>query len=406
MQRTLAPILGVLILKPIIRRGCITIEIIQTFLSILTLFILPVTIFASINIIKNHHADGITFILIIILLIRFNQTRVIKFYILFEIRLIPIFFLIIGWGYQPERIIASFTIFIYTFFRSLPLLIIIFLVGVEVGDFGLRVRVNNLIRWPRSISIFILLAFLVKIPVFIVHIWLPKAHVEAPVSGSIILAALILKLGGVGLIYITELLLSEWVLNLLISISAIGCLFLGVFIICCPDIKVIIAYSSVVHISILSVIFLRRSKLGLLGGLLMMVSHGFTSSGLFSLANSLYENRHRRRSILNKGLLSISPVISIIGFILITINFGGPFTVNLISEIIIISYLANINHFFSIIVFTMCFSALVYNLVFYSTINQGVNMSNIRSLKISSREIILLAVQTFPSFLILISLQL
>ena len=170
MQRTLAPILGVLILKPIIRRGYITIEIIQTFLSILTLFILPVTIFASINIIKNHHADGITFILIIILLIRFNQTRIIKFYILFEMRLIPIFFLIIGWGYQPERIIASFTIFIYTFFRSLPLLIIIFLVGVEVGDFGLRVRVNNLIRWPRSISIFILLAFLVKIPVFIVHI--------------------------------------------------------------------------------------------------------------------------------------------------------------------------------------------------------------------------------------------
>ena len=381
------------------------IEIIQICLSILTLFILPLTIFASVNIIKNQHGDILIIVLIIILLLRFNQKNLIGFYILFEMSLIPIFFLVIGWGYQPERITASFTILIYTFFRSLPLLIIILLIRNEIGRFTVRLWVINSINYSRRITIFLLLAFLVKLPIFIVHMWLPKAHVEAPISGSMILAALILKLGGLGLIYITELILCQWSLNFLSSISVIGCFFLGVYIICCPDIKVIIAYSSVVHISILRIIFLNNSTTGIIGGLIIIISHGFTSAGLFCLANSLYENRHRRRSILNKGLISVSPIITIIGFLLITINFGGPLTVNLISEILMISYLVNINYFYSLIVFTMCFSALIYNLVFYATINQGVNISNMGIFNISSREVILIILQVYPSGIILLSIQ-
>ena len=342
----------------------------------------------------------------IILLIAFSQDFIINFYLYFELRLVPIFLLVIGWGYQPERIIAGFMMFFYTFLRSLPLLLAIIILGTEIGGFSINFNLLRTEYYSISISFFILIAFIVKLPVFFFHSWLPKAHVEAPVSGSIILAGLILKLGGLGILFVRALLLNSISLEVLTCLSMIGGLLIGGYIISCSDIKVMIAYSSVAHISLVRMVLLGNSHFAALGGLFIIVSHGYASSGIFALANIIYEARHTRRFVLNKGVLSTNPPLAIIVFLIIVLNFGGPFTINLLSELIIISYVINVNYIITFIISSMCFFALGYNLVFYATIIQGVILSNIGRTNISSRHLLLGMIHIYPALFILISSQL
>lgn len=345
--------------------------------------------------IRNYKPKGayqfaiLLYLIMIALLIAFRVRSLINYYIFFEVVLLPIFVLILGWGYQPERLIASLFILFYTIVASLPLLTRLLYINWLRGRTALKLLLLRANSIDLILSLFFTLAFLIKLPIFGVHLWLPKAHVEAPVAGSIILAGVLLKLGGYGLILRSLILIHLNLINVIGVWAMLGGSLLSILIVTISDIKVIIAYSSVVHIRMVSLISLSGVRLGALGGIIMIISHGFTSSGIFRAANIIYERSHRRSLVSNKGLISLNPRLTALWFLLITLNFAGPFTINLASEIIIIGGLITLSWNYWFPIFLICFFSLTYNLILYASLQQGVMQAYLTEyVEFNNREII------------------
>ena len=339
------------------------------------------------------------------LIFSFRSNNILYFYFFFEWSLIPIFFIIIGWGYQIERLKSSFYLLIYTLFASLPLLLIIILINkyiyilnINYLNFINRLSINNLFL------VFIFLAFLVKFPIFFFHQWLPKAHVEAPVGGSIILAGLLLKLGGYGIIRMLYFLKITYTIKIIIIISILGGRILRILCLINRDIKVIIAYSSVVHIALIIVnIFIKRLW-SINGTIIIIIAHGVCSSGIFSCANIIYERTHSRIIIINKRNLNFFPSLSIFWFLLCIANFGGPFTYNLLGEIILIIRLRFLNYYFLLFIFIISFFSAAYRIILYANLQQGANNNLILNINtFNFREINVLYCHLWPLLIILLN---
>lgn len=337
------------------------------------------------------------------LILRFRVKSLLAYYYCFECSLLPVFMLILGWGYQPERIKASMYILFYTITASLPLLIVLLRVGQELGRTGLSLLRLSGFKVQPLISFILVGAFIVKFPLYLTHLWLPKAHVEAPVRGSIVLAGVLLKLGGYGLIIIAPIILKIKVAaGVFIRIGLIGSASLAVIVLRLIDLKVAIAYSSVVHIAIIIAVRIGVSPLGLVGGVWILLAHGFTSSGMFRGANIIYERRHSRRLVANKGVLRGMPFFSALWFIIAVLNFAGPFTLNLFREILIIQRLLKLSFLVGVPLAGLCFFSAAYNLNIYASSQQGATFSGgVNIPLIIRREILILIAHIWPCVLLL-----
>nr|YP_009059481.1 NADH dehydrogenase subunit 4 [Acrossocheilus stenotaeniatus]AIN50165.1 NADH dehydrogenase subunit 4 [Acrossocheilus stenotaeniatus] len=326
----------------------------STPLLVLTCWLLPLMILASQNHISpeptTRQRTYITLLtsLQTFLIMAFGATEVIMFYIMFEATLIPTLIIITRWGNQTERLNAGTYFLFYTLAGSLPLLIALLLLQQSTGTLSMLVlqysQPLQLNSWGHTIWwAGCLIAFLVKMPLYGVHLWLPKAHVEAPVAGSMVLAAVLLKLGGYGMMRMMVMLdpLSKELAYPFIILALWGIIMTGSICLRQTDLKSLIAYSSVGHMGLVAGGILIQTPWGFSGAIILMIAHGLASSTLFCLANTAYERTHSRTMILARGLQVIFPLTAVWWFIANLANLALPPLPNLMGELMIITTLFN-----------------------------------------------------------------
>lgn len=384
-------------------------NIISSILILLSYFIIIIIIQARnwYNLIKNWISTYLynTIIIIMILFMCFYVKNFILFYFIFELVVIPTFLIILGWGYRTERIQAGTYLFIYTLIASLPFLIFLnfFYSNNNTLEFDNRFFIKDFIR-SKYWWILIRLVFMVKIPIFLVHIWLPKAHVEAPVSGSIILAGILLKLGRYGFLKLFSIIISKYYNEfILLSIRSIGTFIIRLNCIRQNDLKCLVAYSSVAHINIIIISFLSISWLRIKRAIIIMIAHGLRSSAIFFILNIFYTSNKSRRIILIKRLIFSSRTLSFWWFLLCCLNISCPPSINFASEIIIILSIISYRFYFIILIVVILIVRGIYSILLFNIANHGRKIFSYNiNLSCINDNLVLFCHTFFSFFLILI----
>nr|YP_009732647.1 NADH dehydrogenase subunit 4 [Ophiarachnella gorgonia]QHT54254.1 NADH dehydrogenase subunit 4 [Ophiarachnella gorgonia] len=381
-------------------------------LIILSLWLVPVSLLASIGHLNNKpntNSREFTILILIILLaltITFSTNNLIIFFLGFESTLIPTLLLITRWGMQQERIEAGYYFVTYTLISSLPLFIsILSLYNINNHNcIPLNMLEDNNAS-ENILPIFCLIAFLVKVPIFTLHLWLPKAHVEAPVAGSMILAAILLKMGGYGFIRLTSifwLTFNNTLSPILIPFCCWGGLLTSIICLSQTDLKSLIAYSSVSHMSFMIAGLSLLTNWATIGGIIMMIAHGIVSSALFATANILYERSKTRTLNINRGLKSSLSMTPNIWLILACANLGLPPTPNAIGETLLFSTIINQNIINIIIIAPSITLTAIFSLTLYQLINSGNNFKwNNTPWNINERELLMITIHILPLILLI-----
>ncbi len=373
---------------------------ISLLLILLTSFTTIIVVISAWQVIQQNVAQYMAAFLIMegMMIGVFSALDAVLFYVFWEGMLIPMFLIIGVWG-GPNRIYASIKFFLYTLLGSLLMLVsLIYLYYQSGGSFS--IADFQAVRIPLEAQILIFLAFFaafaVKIPMFPVHTWLPDAHVEAPTGGSVVLAAIMLKMGAYGFIRFNMTVTPDASRELdwfIITLSLIAIIYIALVALVQSDMKKLIAYSSISHMGFVTLGLFVFNKMAIEGAIIQMISHGFISAAMFLCVGVLYDRVHSRKIGDYGGVANTMPTFAAFMMLFAMANAGLPGTSGFVGEFLVILGVFQVNAWYAILAATSLIFGAAYTLWMYKRVIFGsIANDNVASLKdVNPREILILA---------------